>query len=77
MSTRILKVRWYVLGAPWAHGDYAGTMILAGSEDPHMADPVCDTVDMIDQVDGADIETARDIAEHIIRLHNASLEHLQ
>lgn len=69
---RIVSQPWYLLGAPWAPGDYAGTMILAGDSDPHLGLTVCDTYDVL--AEEADLETARAVAEHIVNLHNASLQ---
>lgn len=69
---RIVSQPWYLLGAPWAHGDYAGTMILAGAPDPHVGLAVCDTCDVL--AEETDLETAREVAEHIVKLHNASLQ---
>lgn len=69
---RIVSQPWYLLDAPWAHSDYAGTMILAGSPDPHVGLVVCDTNDLLSGE--ADVETARAVAEHIVDLHNASVQ---
>lgn len=69
---RIIGQPWHLLGEPWAHGDYAGTMIIAGNPDPHVGLAVCDTFDVL--AGGADVETAREVAEHIVKLHNASLQ---
>lgn len=69
---RIVSQPWYLLDAPWAHGDYAGTMILAGSPDPHVGLVVCDTNDLLSGE--TDVETARAVAEHIVDLHNDSVQ---
>ena len=71
MLNDLLAERWYLLGPPWATSDYAGTVILAGSDDPHIGTAVCDTYDMCS--DDADLDTAREVAAHIVELHNASL----
>lgn len=71
MPTDLLAQRWYLLGAPWATSDYAGTVILAGSEDPHIGTVVCDTYDA--HSDDADLDAAREVAAHIVELHNANL----
>ncbi len=71
--TSILSQKWYILGPPWAYCDYAGTMILAGSDDPNVATSVCDTMDMTGQARGYDDEVARAVAQHIVDLHNASI----
>ena len=67
----VVSQPWYLLGAPWARGDYAGTMIIAGDPDPHVGIAVCDTCDVLAKE--LDLESAREIAEHIVKLHNASL----
>lgn len=67
----LLAQPWYALGPTWATSDYAGTVILAGNEDPHLGTAVCDTYNML--AEELCLETARKVADHIIRLHNASL----
>lgn len=68
---RLLAMKWYTLEHPWCHSDYAGTLILAGSNDPHAAVPICETDDLVG--DHYDRETAIGLAQHIIDLHNASI----
>lgn len=70
----ILKQRWYLLEQPWAHSSDAGTTILAGHIDPHIATFICD-LQPIDEDDGCmDMATARQVAQHIVELHNHHIE---
>lgn len=69
--TDLLAMPWFILGQPWAHSDYAGTRILAGSPDPHVGAAVLDAYDVVGGY--SDVDTARALAEHIVLLHNASL----
>lgn len=66
----VLKHKWYVVCPPW--GD--GTWIRAGAEDAN-GKLVVDCKAMLDpnDVDFVPDEAAAAIAEHIVRLHNASL----
>lgn len=66
--TDLLAMPWYLLGQPWCYSDVSGTLIQAGSDDPHRAIPICGTDDVVG--DYYDIETARGLAEHIVKLHN-------
>lgn len=70
-ATRLLSMRWFLLEEPWAHSSDAGTLIQAGSCDPHGAVPICDTTDFFR--DNYSVETARELAKHIVDLHNATL----
>ena len=77
-TKRLLTTRWYLIGQPWCHSSQSGTAILAGSEDPHAGTFVADT-DVTDtecpvDYDNPDMQSARAIAQHIVDLHNASLE---
>ena len=72
-TKRLLSARWYLLGQPWCHSSRAGTAILAGSEDPHAGTFVADTECLVDY-DNPDMQNARSVAQHIVDLHNASLE---
>lgn len=82
----VLKQPWFLLGQPWCHSEDAGTGVLAGSDDPHVATPVIDcddlrylweesddTDDDMAEVERKCKEQARAIASHIVDLHNASL----
>ena len=71
----LLAQPWYPLGEPWVHSEGAGTAILSGNYDPHIATPICDTEDLIG--DNYDIETARALADHIIDLHNNHLDTIE
>lgn len=51
--------------------DISGLTILAGSEDPHKAKYVANLFDLVEL--SFDKEIGRDIAQHIVNLHNASL----
>lgn len=72
----LIEQIWYSLGQPWCHSDDAGFAVLAGNEDPHVARFLFDTQPIIEEGDvtqeQADIE-AREVVDHIVELHNASL----
>ena len=70
--TSLLAMPWYTLEQPWCHSDQAGTLIMAGSNDPHVAVPICETDDLVG--DHYDRDTAMGLAQHIIDLHNASIK---
>lgn len=69
----ILTQPWHLLEQPWAHSKDAGTTILAGHEDPHIATFVCDLQPVWDDEGSMDIDTARQVAQHIVDLHNDEL----
>ena len=71
---RLLTARWYLLDQPWCHSSQAGTAILAGSPDPHAGTFLADTEMMMDVCDMVDEAQPQTIAQHIVDLHNASLE---
>jgi len=71
---RLLTARWYLLEHPWCHSSQAGTAILAGNPDPHLGTFVADTEMMMDDCDFEDENQPRSIAQHIVDLHNASIE---
>lgn len=75
MAKDVLKQKWYLLGQPWCSSHDAGLTILAGSDDPQKATYVADTSNCIDDENGydQDVSLARDVAKHIVDLHNASI----
>lgn len=70
----VLTQPWYLLEQPWCHSNDAGTTILAGDIDPHRATFVCDLQPVWDDEGAMDVDTARQVAEHIVRLHNTRLK---
>lgn len=72
MDKSILEMEWYLLGHPWCHSRDSGLTILAGSNDPHKAVAIADTMDLLGEK--YDDDVGRDIAKHIVDLHNASLK---
>lgn len=78
--TGVLKQRWYLLGQPWCHSDDAGTAILAGNMDPHVATHIADLDDLSylweesDELGEEEAKAqARALAEHIVDVHNGFL----
>lgn len=75
--------QWYLSGEPWFSGDAAGTLIYAGSPDPHAGKIVVDVMPEILFMDIHDYETEcevreyrRTIARHIVELHNSSIDNI-
>lgn len=66
-----IEKKWYSLGQPWCHSSESGTAILAGSEDPHKADFLCDFYAFEeDRPEDYALQDARELCDHIIDLHN-------
>jgi len=74
----IIDQPWYTVGEPWSEPDQAGTYIIAGTNDPHAGSFVCDCENMVDddcfESERHALDHARMIAEHIVKIHNNSLE---
>lgn len=75
MRKSLIEQEWFLLGQPWCHSEEAGMDIYAGDCDPHAGTYLFST--QVIEDDGHDEEEskeiARDIAEHILELHNRSL----
>ena len=65
---KVLKEKWYVVDEPW--GD--GSIIQAASPDA-AGEFVCDCEGLIDEEDLDRVESAQEIAEYLVNLHNANL----
>lgn len=66
---KVLDLKWYVVDQPWGDGNW----IRAGSPDAP-GEFVCDCESLLDDCDLERVESAAEIAEHIVRLHNWYLE---
>lgn len=66
---KILELKWYVVCQPWGDSSW----IRAGSPDAS-GEFVCDCEGLIDECDWEREESAVEIAEYIVKLHNASIE---
>lgn len=74
--SELLKQEWFLLGQPWCHSEESGMDIYAGDEDPHSGTYLFSTqvIEDDDYDEERSKEIARDIAEHILYLHNSALE---
>jgi len=76
----VLKQEWFLLGVPWCPSDLSGLVILAGSDDPHIATQLldCDELRYLAEEEN-DIseeeckQVFRAVAAHIVEIHNNSL----
>lgn len=66
---KVLDLKWYVVDQPWGDGSW----IRAGAPDA-AGEFVCDCEGLLDHCDFERQESATEIAEHIVRLHNWYLE---
>ena len=62
-----LNLRWYLLDIPWCRPEHVGTVILAGSPDPHAGQCIAN----IDLDDPDDSATALRTLRYIVNLHNS------
>lgn len=65
----ILHQKWFVVDQPWGEGDW----IRAGAPDA-AGEFVCDCQGLIDECDLNRSESAQEIAEYIVNLHNSRLK---
>lgn len=66
---KVLDLKWYVVCQPWGDGNW----IRAGEPDA-AGEFVCNCEGLLDECDLERAESAAEIAEHIVRLHNGYLE---
>lgn len=73
----VLNQKWYLSGDPWFRWEHVGTVILAGSPDPHAGTVVADLLgydEYEDESSDRKLEQTRAIAAHIVDIHNASIQ---
>lgn len=68
-SMKVLDQKWYVVNQPWGEGEF----IRAGAADA-AGEFVCDCQGLLDDADVDRIESAQEIAEYIVKLHNSYLD---
>lgn len=66
---KVLEEQWFVVCQPWGDDTY----IRAGAPDA-AGEFVCDCQGLLDECDLDRAESAAEIAEHIVRLHNNYLQ---
>ena len=73
----ILGQRWYTVDYTWLHSDQT-TYVIAGHPDPHVGAVVCYGDDLMDDIEegteGERIAEVNAVLQHIVDVHNASLE---
>lgn len=69
MSKRIIEQKWFLTNPSLGHPEVWSGTVLLGGDDQFSAPEVCDCL-----VKGVDLNEAREVAKHIVDLHNASLK---